>query len=372
MILIFFLIYKQVRSFFDSYEGLSFAFDILVESNETIESPFINVLPQSYRSALPLPSIFHCREFIHPSTDPFFHNIELILGPGQTELSFQRSLIEYSQFYCSLYGSPNVLLVNRTNSKHLLEDSLTDVNYISTSLTPGTCLFIPSDWLMGVQLNNSISILFTFETMLGKSDERCTKIEQVTLDQIPFSIEDQLNISAINLMIYFYQYLNLPTLDQEYTSARFLHRFQTDQNISQLVIEWTPELIKLIELELFPRLDVNSDERFSIEDYFDLRQSNLKEIEGNLPMIFEDIRRMILIQYTELSETIKRISQQVSTDGFDDDDKERLINMINNLPESVKQNLRGKKNMDINEILNKIYQTKSKPSTKKKLDRIDL
>ena len=225
---------------------------------------------------------------------------------------------------------------------------------------------------MGGQLNNSITMLLTFQTMLGKSDERCTKIEQVTLDQIPFSIEDQLNINTINLMIYFYQYLNPPAFDQEYISTRFLHQFQTDQNISQLVIEWTPELIELIEIELFQHLDINDDKRFSIEDYFDLRQSNLKEIEINLPKIFEDIRRMILTQYTELSETIKRISQQVSTDGFDDDDKERLINMINNLPESVKENLRRKKNMNINEILNKIYQTKSKPSTKKKLDRSDL
>lgn len=224
---------------------------------------------------------------------------------------------------------------------------------------------------MGSQLNNSIILLFTFQTMLGKSDERCTKIEQVTLDEIPFSIEDQLNISSIHLMLYFYQYLNPPIFDQEYSSQKFLQQFQVDRNISQLVIEWTPELIELIEHELFQRLDINDDQRFSLEDYIDLREKNLKEIEENLPKLFEDIHRMILQQYNQLSETIQRISHQVSTDGFDDDDKKALINMINNLPESVKQNFR-RKNMDINEILNKIYQTKSKPSMKKKLDRTDL
>ena len=339
--------------------------------------PFINVFPQAYRSVLPLPSIFHCREFIHSSTNSFFHNIELIVGPGQSELSLYQSSKEFSTFYCSLYGSPNFLLINQTEQILLTDDNLTNINYLSTSLPAGSCLFIPSNWAIGVQLNNSITFRLTLQSMLGKSDERCTKIEQVTFDQISFPIEDQLNISAISLMIYFYQYLNPPIFDHQYTSTSFLHQFQADQNISQLVIRWTPELLELIETKLFQQLDLNDDQQFTIEDYFAIRPSMMQEIESILPPILEDIRRSILAQYNQINEIIQRISRQSPIDGLDDEDKETLIATIDNLPKSVKENFK-RNNLDINEVLNQIYHAKSKPSSKKKqqadetIDRIDL
>ena len=79
----------------------------------------MNVLPQSYRNALPLLSIFHCRELIQSTSSPFFHNIELMLGPGQTELPLNRQSTEFSQLYCSLHGSPYFLLINQPNSPQL-------------------------------------------------------------------------------------------------------------------------------------------------------------------------------------------------------------------------------------------------------------
>lgn len=364
----------QVRLLEIDHRLFFFLSSVLVESNETVSYPFVNVLPLTYRPALPLPSIFHCQELIDSTIDPFFHNIELIVGPGQTKLPFYQSSNQYSSFYCSLYGSPSFLLINQTEQTLLTEDHF---NYLSTNLPPGFCLFTPSDWTIGAQLNNSIILRLTFQSMLGKSDEQCTKIEQVTFDQVIFAIEDQLNITGISVMMYFYEYLNPPIFDHEFTSTSFLQQFQVDQNVSQLVIQWTPELIELIEMKLFQQLDINDDQRFSIDDYFDIRSSMMKQIEDNLPLILEEIRRTILTQYNQLSDIIKRISRQSSADGLDDEDKATLITTIENLPKSVKENFK-RKNLDINDVLNKIYHAKSKPSSKKKQreenssNRIDL
>jgi hypothetical protein len=358
---------------------------LLVESNETVNTPFVNVLPRSYRDALPFLSIFHCRELIQPTSSPFFHNIELILGPGQTELPLNRQSTEFSQLYCSLHGSPHFLLINQTKQPAITYDvqtllsqnNLDDVDFLLTSLTPGTCLFVPSDWVIGAQLNNSISLVFTLKTIRNKPDDEflpCTKTGELTLDRIQFTIEDQFNISTIGLIVYFYQYLNPPMFDREYTSEKFFRYFQGDKNVSQLILKWTPKLIDLIQNKLFQQLDINHDEIYSIADYFAIKKSIMNQLEKSILEILEEIRETLLAQYQELSETMKKITQQSGIDGLDDDDKETLLTMIENLPEPTKKSLK-QNNINIKDVLDKIKSAKSKPSSNKKqgdFDRTDL
>jgi hypothetical protein len=308
-----------------------------------------------------------------------------MLGPGQTELPLNRQFTEFSQLYCSLHGSPYFLLINQTKQPAitydaqtlLSQDNLDDVDFFLTSLPSGSCLFLPSDWVIGAQLNNSISIIFTLKVINNKLDDEflpCTKTNQLTLDKIQFEIEDLFNISTIGLIIYYYQHLNPPMFDREYTSETFFRYFQEDKNVSQLIMKWTPKLIDLIQTKLFQQLDINHDERFSIADFFSIKQSTMPELEKSMSTILDEIRQTILEQYQELTETIKKISQQSGIDGLDDEDKETLLTMIENLPEPVKKNLK-QNNINIKDVLKKIKNAKSKPSSNKKqqdYDRNDL
>jgi hypothetical protein len=315
----------------------------------------VNILPKSYLSALPLLSIFQCREYISSTSDPFFHSIEFIIGPGQTELPLKRQSTKFSQFFCSLYGHPHFLLINQTKQPTatydtqtlLSQDDLTDVDFLLTNLPPGTCLFVPSDWVIGVQLNNSISFLFTLTKITTEANEEllpCTKTPQSTLETIEFAVQDTFNISNIGLIIYFYQYLNPPMFDKDYTSDTFLDHFRSDKNISQLIMKWTPELIDLIQKKLFSELDINQDGRFQIGDYFDIKQSHIEPLQKSLLEILEEIRRIVLGQYEELSEMMKKLTYQSGNHGLDDDAKESLRIMIENLPEPVQKRLKQKKN----------------------------
>ena len=243
-----------------------------------------------------------------------------------------------------------------------------------TSLTPGTCLFVPSDWVIGAQLNNSISLVFTLKSLLNKPDDEflpCTKTSnELTLDTIQFTIEDQFDISKIGLLVYFYQHLNPPIFDREYTSETFFRYFQEDKNVSQLIMKWTPKLIDLIQNRLFQQLDINHDEIYSIADYFAIKKSIMNQLEKSMSKILEEIRATLLVQYQELSERMKKISQQSKIDGLDDEDKDTLLTMIGNLPESAQKSLR-QNNINIRDVIDKIKSAKSKPSSNKKQRDLD-
>jgi hypothetical protein len=359
---------------------------ILVESNRTLDYPFINILPQTYRNAIPLLSIFRCSELVYSTSSPFFHNIELIIGPGKTELPLERQSNLFSKLYCSLYGWPHFLLVNQTKQPTitydaqtlLSQDNLADIEFFSTSLAPGTCLFVPPDWVSGAQLNNSISLVFTLkkieQSITNEADYEplpCTHTGESTLDTIDFAIPDTFNITAIGLIVYFYQYLNPPMFDTQYTAETFLNRFREDRNVSQLIMTWTPELIDLVNNTLFEQLDINHDGRFSSDDYFNIKQSNLKQLHDSILEILEKLRRIVLMQYNELNDTITKFTQQFANLGDEDNTQEALEAMMANLPDQIKERL-GDKNVNVKEVLNKVKDKKSKrPSTNKQRVRED-
>jgi mRNA-degrading endonuclease RelE of RelBE toxin-antitoxin system len=323
---------------------------------------------------------------MYSTSTPFFHNIELIIGPGKTELPLERQSNIFSQLYCSLYGWPHFLLVNQTkqptftyNSQTLLsQDNLADIDFYSTNLAPGTCLFVPPDWVLGAQLNNSISLVFTLNKIerpnTNDTDYEplpCTPTGESTLETIEFSISDTFNVTDIGLIVYFYQYLNPPMFDQQYTSETFLNYFREDKNVTQLIMQWTPELIKLIQTKLFKQLDINHDKKFSVDDYFNIKQSNLKQLQNSILDILEKIRQTVLEQYNELSATITKMTEQIANLGFEDNARENLESMMESLPDQVKERLK-EKNVNVQELLNKVKEKKPKrPSTDKQRVRDD-
>ena len=215
----------------------------------------------------------------------------------------------FSQLYCSLYGWPHFILVDQTKQPTitydaqtlLSQDNLAAVEFFSTSLGPGTCLFVPPDWVTGVQLNNSISLVFTFnkieKSMKNETDDEllpCTQTGETTLESIDFDISDKFNVTEYGLIAYFYQYLNPPIFDQQYSSETFLDYIREDKNVSQLIMNWTPELIKLFKVKLFKQLDINNDRKFSVDDYFDIKESNLKQIQTSIYNILENYVKLFL------------------------------------------------------------------------------
>ena len=380
-ILISFHIYKQVSCLKISlnYDEITMYF-ISVESNETVAYPFVNVLPQSYRNALPLFSIFHCSELIYSRKTPFFHNIELIIGPGKTELPLERQSNVFSHLYCSLFGWPYFVLVDQTkqptityDSQTLLgHDNLADVDFLLTSLSPGTCLFVPSGWIVGVQLNNSISLVLTLEKVerpiINETDYEilpCTNTDVSTLEAIDFSIADTFNINDIGLIVYFYQYLNPPIFDRQYTRETFFHHFREDKNVSQLIIKWTSELTYLINKTLFDQLDINHDEKFSIDDYFDIKQSNIEQLQNSIYNILEKLRQTVLEQYNELNVTITKMIDQFKNLESEDNIQEMLEGMMEELPDQVKERLK-EKNSNVKKIINRMKNKKLKRSSTNK------
>jgi hypothetical protein len=305
-----------------------------------------------------------------------------MIGPGQTELPLNRQSTEFSQLYCSLYGSPYFLLINQTKQTAitydgqtlLSQDNLADVDFFLTSLPSGSCLFLPRDWVIGGQLNNSISIVFTLANIKDKPDDEflpCTKTGRLTLDQLQFEIEDSFNMTAIGLIVYYYQILNPPVFDREYDSETFFRYFKDDKNVSQLIMKWTPKLINLIKIKLFQQLDINHDEIFNINDYFSIKTSDMPELKESTGAIFEEIHQTILAQYQELTDTIKRITRDSEMHGFDDEDKGTILTMLENLPEPVKKNLKHS-NINIKDVTEKIKNAKFKPSSNKKQRNSDL
>jgi len=153
--------------------------------------------------------------------------------------------------------------------------------------------------------------------------------------------------------------------DKEFTNEIFFDYFREDKNISQLIMKWTPELIELIKIKLFQQLDINRDEKFSIDDYFDIKKSNVNQLQKSILEILEEIRQTILLQYNELSETMKKIIQQSENHELNDNDEEILETMIENLPDLVKERFE-QNNINVIEVLNKIKSKKSKRSSTNK------
>ncbi|CAF2979370.1 unnamed protein product [Rotaria sp. Silwood2] len=357
-----------------------------IESKQTTAYPFVNILPQSYRNAIPLLSIFRCSELVYSKPKLFFHNIELIIGPGQDELSLERQSNMFSQLYCSLYGWPQFILINQTkqsmityDSETLLsQDNLADIEYFSTSLAPGHCLFVPSDWITGAQLNNSISIVFTLKKIekpiVNENNDNllpCTHTGAAVLETIEFTIIDTFNISDIGLIVYFYQYLNPPMFDREYTRETFFDHFREDQNVSKLIMNWTPELTKLIKNTLFDDLDINNDGKFSADDYFDIKQTGMQRIQNSIYDILETLRQIVLTQFNELNATIIKMTEKFENVGMNENMNDDLEDLIKNLPESVKEQLK-KNNVSLEDALHKLKKDKPKrPSIDKQRVRED-
>ena len=333
------------------------------------------MLPQSYRHALPLLSVFHCSEYVYAKSEPFFENVELLVGPGQSDWALERRSDQSSQLYCSLFGWPHHLLVNQTKQSTITYDSnyllsttnLADVDFVSTTLAPGSCLFVPAGWTNGVQLNNSISFIFTLKKMEASvsngSDYEplpCTPTGESTLDTLQFSVSDSFNISDIGLVVYFYQYLNPPMFDKEFTADTFLEEFRSDKNVSQLIMKWTPELNKLIRETLFKNLDINRDDKFSADDYFDIKQSNIQQIQHSIYQVLDQLRQTVLAQYNDLNSTITKIAQQLGNIGTEANSQEALESMLDGLPESVKEKLR-EKNVNIGDVLDRVNRAKDRP-----------
>ena len=367
---------------FPSNASLSILSLILVQSNVTVKHPFLNVLPQSYRHAIPLLSIFQCSEYADPlSSTPFFHNIELLVGSGKSELPLERKSNLYSQHYCSLSGWPHFLLVNQTKQpsvtydaqRLLTDDSLAQVDFLLTTVPPGHCLFVPAGWVVGAQLNSSMIVIFTTQKMealeyVNQDDYQplpCTAAANSTFDKVDFTVLDSFNMSSIGLIVYFYQYLNPPMFDREFTSETFLNYVREDKNVSQLIMNWTPELTKLIQSDLFESLDINHSGKFTIDDYFDIKQSNIDRLQTSIYDVLEQLRQTVLVQYNELNANIMKLSEQLGGAGAELNTRAVLESMIENLPESIKAQLR-EKNIDVKAFLDRGDKGKSKvkrPST---------
>ncbi|CAF1149460.1 unnamed protein product [Adineta steineri] len=355
---------------------------LAIESNRTLDFPFINVVPQTHRNAIPLLSIFRCSEHVYPTSDPFFHNLELMIGPGKTELPVQQYSKTYSQLYCSLYGYPHFILMNQAkqskltyNTETLLsQDKLPEIDYYSTDLTPGMCIFVPPEFATGIQFNNSLSLVFTLKKIEKPSsdDERlpCNITGETTLDKIDFAINDEFNMTEIALMVYFYQYLNPPMFDLHYTSETFFNKIQNDRNVSQLIMQWTPELIDLMKITLFKQLDMNNDDKFSIDDYFEVRQANLLQIHSSIYDILEKIRGYAVAQFNELNDKISKFSEQFKSMEFEGNAQEALESLLANLPDQVKERLG--ESVDLEQVLSNVKDKRPKrPSRNKQRARED-
>lgn len=262
---------------------------------------------------------------------------------------------------------PHVVLINQSKQptvtydaqKLLAEDSnLADVEFSLASLEPNFCLFVPSDWVIGGQLNNSISLVFTLnkieKSIVSDAEEEplpCTATGTSKLETIEFSMVDTFNLTEIGLIVYFYQYLNPPIFDKKFTRNTFFEEVQQDKNVSQLIMKWTPELTNLIKLNLFDQLDINHDEKFSSDDYFEIKQENLLKLQNSILDILERIRHNVLAQYNELNEGIVKITETFGNMESEENFEETLRSMMENLPEQVKEQL--KQNPDIEKILEK-------------------
>lgn len=291
----------------------------------------------------------------------------------------------FSQLYCSLSGSPQVILINQTkqpeityNPETLLsEESLADVEYSTTNLETGDCLFVPSDWVIGAQLNNSIALVYTLKNLekpiVNENESQklpCTRTGSKSLEVIDFAIADTFNVSEIGLIVYFYQYLNPPIFDKEFTNETFLQNFQQDRNVSQLVMKWTPALKTLVKTALFNQLDINKDGIFNVNDYFEIKQLHLGELQTAILNVLEELRQSVLAQYNELSETINRMAEQMKSLATDENAEDKVLDMINNLPEAVKERLR-ENNINTQEILMKSKGKKSRRPSKDKTQRTE-
>jgi hypothetical protein len=204
--------------------------------------------------------------------------------------------------------------------------------------------------------------------MTSETDDEllpCTKTGETTLESIDFDISDTFNVTEYGLIAYFYQYLNPPMFDQQYTSETFLDYIREDKNVTQLIMNWTPELIKLFKVKLFKKLDINNDKKFSVDDYFDIKESNLKQIQISIYNILEKLRQTVLEQYNELSSTIAKMAQQFENIGLQENARENLESVIENLPDEVKQQL-IEKNIKVKEFLdNAKHKRPKRPSTNK-------
>lgn len=198
----------------------------------------------------------------------------------------------------------------------------------------------------------------------------CTTTGETTIDNIDFDIEDKFNVTEIGLVVYFYQYLNPPMFDKQFDSKEFFQQLQSDRNISQLVMKWTPELTNLIKKTLFNRLDLNQDGQFSIDDYFEVKRSNLLDMQNGVLEILEKLRTIIVEQYQELNATITKFTEQVRTAGVEGTTGETLDALIDELPDAIKSKL-AEKNVNVKEAIDKVKQKKPKPSTTKQRVRED-
>lgn len=308
---------------------------------------------------------------MHSTVTSFFHNIELIVGPGQTELPIERQSEMFSKLYCSLYGWPQFILLNPTKLTYdeeilLTRENLSDVDFSFTRLQPGTCLYVPPDWISGAQLNNSISLVYTLKTIektiQNETDNQplpCTSTNSTTLNKINFTISDKFNGDEIGFIVYFYQYLNPPVFDKQYTNETFLEYFQQDRNVSQLVMKWTPALTTLIKTKLFKQLDVNNDDKFSAADYFDIKRTHLAQVQGAIHNILEELQQAVVSQYNELNEAIVKMTQQAGNLAADENTEDNVLDIIASLPDIIKEKLK-ETNFNAQDFLDKMNDKRPK------------
>ena len=157
--------------------------------------------------------------------------------------------------------------------------------------------------------------------------------------------------------------------DKQYTRETFFDHFQEDKNVSQLIIKWTPELTSLIKNTLFNRLDINNDEKFSADDYFDIKKPNIEELQSSIYNILEKLRQTVLEQYNDLNATITKMIQEFKNLEIEGNIQETIEAMMENLPDQVKERLK-EKNSNVKEFFDKPKGKKFKRSSTNKKQRV--
>ncbi|CAF1042315.1 unnamed protein product [Didymodactylos carnosus] len=342
-----------------------------VETNTTLSIlPFVSDMPQSYLKQIPLFDLFNCNELIDNN---YFSTIELIVGPGEAELPLEY-IANHGQLFCSLYGRPQFIMINQTtqnieekyNKQTLLSlktDELSKIDYEQTTLDPGSCIFVPIDWILGVHFNNSILFAITFKEVLRDAFDHCTPTNKtLTLSDINWLMSDTLNLTDLQLLVHFYRYLTADT--PSYNSSKFLTYAREDKNFAGPILNWTPEIERLIGDNFFHHLDVNNDGYFDINDYYSLKTRALvNETIKKLNNTLEKLKLSIVDQYKDLRKSIAQLADELKNTASPEQvkakAKQNIQQIMSLLPSAVRDNLPKGQLEQLNSLFNQLKSTET-------------
>lgn len=239
-------------------------------------------MPSFMKKNIFLPNILNCKKL-----EDQFNELKMTIYVNYQNYNEKLSS-NLDQVICVVKGDMNIITLKEEENS---EESAEKITYFSSKILPGKCAYIPKTWIYSLKTDYAWTYRISWESLNERLDECDSSTGNGTLVLYKFKSENNEDFDlTYGLMVYFYIWLG-ENLSEILTYKSFLERFKADNTLFKNVPY--DQSFAEIAFELFELLDINDDDKISIEDLDTLNEDTGKIAMTQAVKSFESLKNLL-------------------------------------------------------------------------------